>query len=100
MILCSVIGNIVSTKKILKLVGEKIMILSILDKKLNSFGLPFLAIDRVNCGIGDKVLVLRDGNGVRQIIGREKGLKINIAIKKIIPIKSMIVAIVDEINVN
>ena len=27
MILCSVIGNIVSTKKILKLVGEKIMIL-------------------------------------------------------------------------
>ena len=99
MILCDVIGNVVMTRKSPDLVGEKIIMLNPLNSQLKASGLPFLAVDRVQCGLGDRVLVLREGNGVRQIIGREQGLALDMAVKKAIPIKSMVIAIVDKINV-
>ncbi|RME42761.1 MAG: hypothetical protein D6795_20535, partial [Deltaproteobacteria bacterium] len=40
-------------------------------------------------GVGDLVLVMREGNGVRQILEREK-----------IPIRSLIVGIIDEIEMS
>jgi len=46
--------------------------------------LPF-AIDHVQAGVGDKVLVLTEGNGVRQIL----------QMGDVVPIRSMIVGIVD-----
>ncbi len=99
MILCDVIGNVVMTEKSPKFIGEKIMMLKALDNQMKASGQLFLAIDRVQCGIGDRVLALREGSGVRQIIGREQGLAVDIAVKEPVPIKSMVVAMVDEVNV-
>lgn len=47
----------------------------------------FLAVDNVSAGPGDRVLVLREGTGVRQILGGNP------------PIRSVIVAIVDDVHV-
>ena len=47
----------------------------------------FLAVDQVSAGPGDRVLVLREGTGVRQILGGNP------------PVRSVIVAIVDEVHV-
>ena len=43
----------------------------------------------VQAGVGDKVLVLTEGNGVRQIL----------QMGDVVPIRSLIVGIVDEVSV-
>jgi len=42
----------------------------------------------VDAGVGDRVLVLDEGNGARQILGNPKA-----------PIRSMVVGVVDSIDV-
>jgi ethanolamine utilization protein EutN len=50
-------------------------------------GKAYVAIDTVQAGIGDRVLVLTEGGGVRQILGKSAG-----------PIRSVIVGIVDDVH--
>lgn len=45
-----------------------------------------IAIDTVDAGVGDRVLVLDEGNGARQVLADPKG-----------PVRSVIVGIVDEV---
>ena len=47
----------------------------------------FVAVDHVQAGPGDRVLVLTEGTGVRQLLGDEAG-----------PIRSIIVGIIDDIE--
>jgi microcompartment protein CcmK/EutM len=100
MILCKVIGNIVMTEKTSVLVGEKIMIILRLSTTMKVLGLPFLAIDRIQSGIGDKVLVIMEGSSARQIFYKDYKLFLKNNIEKNIPIRSIIVAIVDNINIS
>jgi len=44
-----------------------------------------IAVDTVDAGIGDPVLVLEEGNAARQLLGSPNG-----------PVRSLIVGIVDE----
>ena len=46
-----------------------------------------IAIDTVDAGVGDPVLVLDEGNGARQILQSSNG-----------PVRSVIVGIVDEVT--
>lgn len=45
-----------------------------------------IAVDTVGAAPGERVLVMREGNGVRQILGGEP------------PIRSLIIGIVDEVQ--
>ena len=47
-----------------------------------------VAVDTVQAGPGDRVLILTEGGGVRQILGSEVG-----------PIRSVIVGIIDDVDV-
>ena len=47
-----------------------------------------MAVDHVQAGIGDRVVVLTEGNGVRQILKAGD----------IVPIRSIIVGIVDAVD--
>ena len=85
--LCRVEGNVVATVKHPTYVGHKIMIVQPLDEHGKDTGTSFLAVDSVQAGPGDRVLVMQEGNGVRQI------LKV-----KNLPIRSLIVGIVDEVD--
>jgi ethanolamine utilization protein EutN len=53
-----------------------------------STGDYIIAVDTVGAGVGESVLVLDEGNGARQVLQSSDG-----------PVRSVIVGIVDQINV-
>ncbi len=95
MILCKVIGNVVSTIKIDDLNYMKLMLLRrVACDVINSD--VIISIDNVQCNIGDIVLVLKDGSSAKQIMVHYIE---NINDKRLYIINSVIVAIVDNVNV-
>ena len=88
MILCRVIGNVVATAHHPVYDGQKLMIVQPIDEGDDDIGASFLAVDRVQAGSGDRVLVMREGNGVRQLM--QMGQQV--------PIRSLIVGIVDAVT--
>lgn len=86
--LCRVIGNVVATVKHPVYRGQPLMVVQPLDAAGQDAGASFLAVDSVQAGPGDRVLVLTEGNGVRQILG----------LGAQVPIRSLIVGIVDQVD--
>lgn len=70
MLIGRVIGNVVSTKKNLKLDGEKLLLVQPLDLGGASKGAPLIAIDRMGAGPKERVLFTQDGRTAQQILGR------------------------------
>ncbi|MCC7111253.1 MAG: hypothetical protein IT382_18305 [Deltaproteobacteria bacterium] len=99
MILCDVVGTVVMTVKHPVLHGEKILCCQPLDDAGKANGAVLLAVDRAQAGVGDRVLVMREGSGCRQIIGREQGKPVDEAVKMDWPVRSMVVGIVDVVDV-
>lgn len=86
--LCRVVGNVVATVKHPMYRGQPLMVVQPIDGRGRDVGTSFLAVDRVQAGPGDHVLVLSEGTGVRQIL--ELGTQV--------PIRSLIVGIVDRVD--
>lgn len=57
--LAKVVGKIVSTQKVTPLVGSKLLVIKPVDEKLSYRGSEpvYVALDRVDAGVGDIVLV-------------------------------------------
>ena len=90
MILAKVIGNVISTVKNKNLVGYKLLLVKEIDLKgafINKN--DALAIDLIDAGIGDTVIIVREGDAVNQILGTNHS-----------PINTMIIAIVDDIDIS
>jgi ethanolamine utilization protein EutN len=68
--------------------GRPLFVVQPLDEKGKDTGSSFVAIDHVQAGVGDKVIVLTEGNGVRQIL----------QMGDTVPIRSIIVGIVDHVE--
>lgn len=100
MILARVLGPVVMTVKHPAFEGEKLLAVQPLDEGGKAKGAPILAVDRAQAGAGDRVLVLREGSGIRQIVGRDQGLTVEQAVKVNWPVRSMIVGVVDEVDVS
>lgn len=86
--ICKITGNIVSTIKNKHLTGKKILIVQPLDLDGNAEGKDFLALDTVDAGVGDRVLVMKEGGSARIIFNNNE-----------IPIQAVIVGVVDEIDI-
>jgi ethanolamine utilization protein EutN len=86
--LCRVIGNVVSTVKHPAYSGQILLVVQPIGQDGADIGTSFLAIDRVQAGPGDRVVVLTEGNGVRQIL----------QMGDILPIRSLVVGIVDQVD--
>ena len=90
MVLAKVKGNIVSTQKNSYLKGHKLLIVHPIDLENNYIGnKDVVALDFVDAGIGDTVLLVQEGKAVLQILGHRKA-----------PVHSVIVAVVDSISLN
>jgi len=90
MVLAKVKGNIVSTQKNSNLKGYKLLIVHPIDLENNYIGdKDVVALDFVDAGIGDTVLLVQEGKAVLQILGHRKA-----------PVHSVIVAVVDSISLN
>ena len=89
MILGRVIGTVVSTAKHASYEGKKLLIVEPIDEGGKACGEAFLAVDKAQAGVGDDVIVLVEGNGVRQIF-RAQGTAF--------PVLETIVGVVDLVE--
>jgi len=69
MFLADVLGAVVAPVQIPLLDGEKLLLVRPLTPDGRPQGRARVAIDRAGTGVGDRVLVLDEGNGARQILG-------------------------------
>ena len=90
MFLGKVKGNLVATQKNQHLVGHKLQIVKKIDLKGNFVGKKdIIAVDLIDAGIGDTVLVAQEGDAVQQILRNDKA-----------PVNTIIIAIVDDYEVH
>ena len=87
MILGRVIGNVVSTVKNPAYIGEKTMMVLPIDPDNKPNGDLIIAVDKVQAGPGDKVIVMTEGNSARQLLET-----------KDTPVNMVIVGIVDHVE--
>ena len=69
--------------------GRRLLIVDRTEADGASLGKYIIAVDSVDAGPGDRVLVLDEGTGARQVLGDSSG-----------PVRSVIVGIVDEVAEN
>jgi ethanolamine utilization protein EutN len=70
MTLGRVVGNVVSTQKNGKLEGAKLLLVQPVDPEGRNRGATVLAIDGVDAGVGDRVLLIQDGRSAQLVLGR------------------------------
>lgn len=80
-------GTVVATIKNELYVGRKLLVVDRLDLAGQPTAKYDIAVDMVQAGVGDLVLVLDEGNSARQIVGREPDGAI----------RAVIVGIVDQV---
>lgn len=90
MYLAKVVGNIVSTQKNVFLKGHKLLVCKqiSLDGQFTD-NKDVISLDTLDAGIGDRVIIAQEGDAVQQILGN-----------KSTPVNTMIIAIVDNIEIN
>lgn len=88
MIICLVTGSVVSTHKNEHLTGYKLLVVQPVDLERRPIGPDLLAIDEVNAGVNDLVLVMREGGSARIILDNKK-----------IPVQAVVVGVIDNFHV-
>lgn len=90
MFLALVKGNIVSTHKDENLIGQKLLLVHPIDLEQNLVGKKdVIALDLIDSGIGDIVIVVQEGDAVQQILGNS-----------VTPVNTMIIGVVDNIDIS
>ncbi len=89
MLICRIVGDVVSTHKNAHLQGHKLLLVQPveLDQKTPK-GNSMIALDRVNAGMDDLVLVNKEGSSARLILGDDEN-----------PVQAVIVGVIDGIDV-
>jgi microcompartment protein CcmK/EutM len=80
MIIAEVMGNVVSTEKHPHYRGHKMLIVQPVGPDGKPRGQSFLAVDGVQAGIGDRVLVIDEGGSARLVVGDEGAVTIRAAV--------------------
>lgn len=90
MFLAKISGNVVSTQKNKHLISHKLLLVKKTDLNGNYIDdKDEIALDLIDAGIGDLVLVVKEGDAVQQILGHRNA-----------PVNTMIVAIVDDLDIH
>lgn len=83
-----VIGDIVSTIKFETLKGHKLLLVQPLNPEMNEDGEPIIALDMVDAGTGDIVLIVDQGTAARTVLSMEYPT-----------VRTLILGIVDRIEI-
>ena len=86
MFLARVVGEVVATIKHPHLRAQKLLLVHAITPEGESAGRVVLAVDTVQAGEGDTVLVHDEGNGAAQVLRRARGA-----------VRTSIVGVVDEV---
>ncbi len=81
-------GTVVSTIHLPIITGRRMLLVDLMDLAGNETGDYVIAIDTVDAGAGETVLILDEGTGARQVLGEPEA-----------PIRAVVVGIVDEVAV-
>jgi microcompartment protein CcmK/EutM len=84
-----VTGTVVATIKHEAFHARKLLIVDKLTTAGEPTGAYDICVDVVQAGVGDRVMVIDEGNGARQILKRE-----------VAPVRAVIVGIVDDVEIN
>lgn len=84
-----VAGTVVATIKHEAFHGRKLLLVERLDLAGQPTAAYDICVDVVQAGTGDRVLVLDEGNGARQVLNRA-----------VAPVRAVIVGIVDDVYLN
>ncbi len=88
MYLARVVGDVVSTHKNARLEGKKLLLVRRLTLEDQPEGTEVIALDVVDAGVGDKVLVVQEGSSARKIFEDPR-----------IPVQAVIVGVVDRVDI-
>lgn len=83
-----VVGSVVATIKHEAFQARKLLVVDQLDLAGEPTGVYDICVDVVQAGVGDRVLVIDEGNGARQILKRA-----------VAPVRAVVVGVVDEVAV-
>jgi len=89
MFLAKVIGAVVSTQKNVQFEGHKLLVVQPVGLEGQPVGTSMIAIDIVDAGEGDLVIVNKEGGAARILLENEK-----------IPVQAVIVGVVDGMDVD
>jgi ethanolamine utilization protein EutN len=87
MIIARVLGEVVATRKHHSHDGRKILLVQPLALDDSAKGEPVLALDAVDAGVGDRVLVVQEGYSAMTSVGRPNS-----------PIDMSVIGVVDEVE--
>lgn len=87
MFLAEVVGTVVSPVQIPILEGEKLLLLRPVTPTGERHGKTRIGIDRSGAGVGDRVIVIDEGNSARQLLNDPQGA-----------VKTVVVGVVDYVE--
>ena len=87
MFLARVVGDVVATIKHPALEQRKLLLVQPLAGDGAPVGRVAIAVDSVDAGVGDHVLVVDEGNSAAQVLHRPRG-----------PVRTVVVGVVDEVT--
>ena len=88
MFLAEVVGTVVSPVQIPILDGRTLLVLRPIAPDGHAIGKTRIGIDRAQAGVGDRVIVIDEGNSGRQLLDAPNG-----------PVKTIVVGVVDYVEV-
>ncbi|HXY69078.1 MAG TPA: EutN/CcmL family microcompartment protein [Gemmatimonadales bacterium] len=88
MFLGTVVGDVVSTHKNERLTGKKLLLVRRLALDMQPEGAEVIALDVVDAGVGDHVLVVQEGSSARKIFDDPW-----------IPVQAVIVGVLDRVDI-
>ncbi|NUM36755.1 MAG: EutN/CcmL family microcompartment protein [Candidatus Brocadiae bacterium] len=88
MILAKIEGTVVATQKNSHLQNNRLLVAQPVDVAGKAIGTSFVAMDVVDAGVGDLVLVMKEGGSARIIFQDNE-----------IPLQSVVVAVVDNLEI-
>jgi ethanolamine utilization protein EutN len=87
MLIGRVIGDIVASEKHSSHEGMKLLLVAHLDLEGNEQGAPFVAVDSVSAGVGDRVLLAVDGWAAMTAVDRLQS-----------PLDAAVIGVIDHIE--
>lgn len=87
MFIARVVGDVVSTHRHANLGEKKLLLIRRLDLHDREEGAELIALDVVGVGVGERVLVVQEGNAARSLFRDTK-----------IPVQAVVVGAIDEVQ--
>ena len=85
--IAQVVGGLTATQKHASHVGQKLLLVQVLELDGTAKGNPVVAVDAVNAGVGDKVLLVMDGYAAMTSVDRPHS-----------PIDFAVIGVIDEVE--